>query len=45
MEQRPETRDPAVNAGPTGNGMEARRRGAPLPRDLPDAAAKLQTLE
>ena len=37
MEQQPEARDPAVNAGPTGNGMEGRRRGAPLPKDLPDS--------
>ena len=42
MGHRSETRDPAVNAGPTGNGMEARRRGAPLPRDLPDADARQQ---
>ena len=42
MEQRSEQRSPAINAGPTGNGMEARRRGAPLPRDLPDADAQRQ---
>ena len=47
MEKRPglEIRDPelpAVNAGRTGNGMEARRSDSPLPRDLPDADAARQ---
>ena len=40
LEQRSDGRGPAINAGPTGNGMEARRRGAPLPKDLADADAK-----
>ena len=31
---------PAVRAGQTGNIMEARRRGAPLPGDLPDSLAR-----
>ena len=47
MEERPglEIRDPelpAINAGRTGNGMEERRRGAPLPESLPDADRKQQ---
>ena len=39
MEQRSEGRGPAVNARRPGNGMESRRRGAPLPKDLADAIA------
>ena len=29
---------PQINAGTPGNGMENRRMGAPLPRDLANAA-------
>ena len=41
--QGPEIRDPklpAINAGQSGNGMEARHSDSPLPQDLPDADAK-----
>ncbi len=31
---------PTVNAGSTGNGMEARRCAEPLPADLTDAGAQ-----
>ena len=43
--QGPEIRDPklpAINAGQSGNGMEARRSDSPLPQDLPDADRKQQ---
>ena len=47
MDEKPglEIRDPklpAVRAGQPGNDMEARRRGAPLPADLPDAIRQQQ---
>ena len=43
--QGPEIRDPklpTINAGQSGNGMEARRSDSPLPQDLPDADARQQ---
>ena len=33
---------PAVRAGQTGNAMEARRRRAPLPKDLADSITRQQ---
>ena len=45
MEEKNEIRDPklpSVRARKTGNETEARRRGAPLPRDLADSITRQQ---